>query len=147
MSQTTIESAFGAHSIAFLEELYEAFLENPSSVPSDWQAYFASLGTPPQGVRVGPSFTPRSLFNPGGGFNGENGHARSGNGSSMLRAAAAPVLQPRASAIASASRAPCSASAAASSGRLEPAVDKIMPPAEDRAGHCLPKLAVSLVKS
>ena len=29
--------------LTYLEELYEAYLKNPSSVPGDWQAYFAEL--------------------------------------------------------------------------------------------------------
>jgi len=53
-------------SLAFVEELYAAYLADPSAVSDDWRAYFAALGR--NGAeRIGPSFSPRSVFNPGGG--------------------------------------------------------------------------------
>jgi 2-oxoglutarate dehydrogenase E1 component len=39
----SIDSA-GTASLAFLEELFEKYQEDPGSVPADWQAYFASWG-------------------------------------------------------------------------------------------------------
>ncbi len=49
----------------FAEQLYERFLQDRESVPPDWRAYFESL--PAFGSRqprLGPSFTPASLFHP-----------------------------------------------------------------------------------
>jgi 2-oxoglutarate dehydrogenase E1 component len=78
-------------SLAFVEDLYLDYLQDPASVPEDWRAYFAELsqtdGAAP-GLRLGPSFTPRSMFNPGGAS--VNGHAN-GNGVTDERA----VLQER----------------------------------------------------
>jgi len=70
------------HSLAFVEELYEEYLHDPSSVSDEWARYFASInGGPSNGtpVRIGPSFHPRSIFNPARA----NGHHANG-------AAAAP---------------------------------------------------------
>ena len=44
-----VESSLGTHNIAFLEQLYEEYLRDPSSIPADFREYFASLG------RKGPS--------------------------------------------------------------------------------------------
>ena len=53
--------------LAFVEGLYEDYLRDPSSVPSDWQKYFADLGDGelrfPKPC-FGPSFRPSSIFNP-----------------------------------------------------------------------------------
>jgi 2-oxoglutarate dehydrogenase E1 component len=62
-------------SLAFVEELYARYLEDHASVPADWRRYFESLGQRGEGWHPGPSFRPRSVFNPDG--NG-NGHARAG---------------------------------------------------------------------
>ena len=74
MSQT-VEGGLGTQNIAFLEDLYEAYVKDPDSVPADFRGYFASLGQPASGTKVGPSFEARSLFNPpspavNGGVNG-----------------------------------------------------------------------------
>ncbi len=51
-------------SLEFAEALYADYLRDPSSVPTDWRAYFDSEA-PLNGVsQVGPTFTPRSVFNP-----------------------------------------------------------------------------------
>jgi 2-oxoglutarate dehydrogenase E1 component len=56
-------------SLGFIEDLYAAYLRDPSSVSADWRRYFRSLGNgnvalvPP---RQGPSFRPASVFNPPG---------------------------------------------------------------------------------
>ncbi|MCC6214933.1 MAG: 2-oxoglutarate dehydrogenase E1 component [Polyangiaceae bacterium] len=53
-------------SLPFVEQLYEAYLRDPFAVPGDWRDYFAAL--PAGGVaRLGPTFEPRSVFNPRGG--------------------------------------------------------------------------------
>ena len=72
--------ALNSGSLAFVEGLYENFLQNRDSVPSDWQNYFDKL-TPGRSKRVGPSFTPSSIFNPpGGGGNGASKANGSGAG-------------------------------------------------------------------
>ncbi len=52
-------------SLAFVEGLYENFLNDRESVSSDWRNYFDKL-TPGRAKRVGPSFEPASIFNPPG---------------------------------------------------------------------------------
>jgi 2-oxoglutarate dehydrogenase E1 component len=60
----------GVANLAFVEGLYETYLREPNSVPPDWRQYFAELA---EGEfrfpkpRFGPSFTPRSIFNPSAG--------------------------------------------------------------------------------
>lgn len=57
------------HSLAFVEGLYEEYLSDPSSVTEEWGRYFESInGHVPKGIapRLGPSFTPATLFNPPG---------------------------------------------------------------------------------
>src|SRR6267154_4657318 len=57
----------GISNLAFAEQLYENYLREPSSVPTDWQRYFADLGDGEHRFskpRFGPSFQPFSVFNP-----------------------------------------------------------------------------------
>ena len=58
----------GSLSLAFVEELFRRFLEEPTSVDPSWRAYFeAELAGSPSGAappRVGPATPPRSLFDP-----------------------------------------------------------------------------------
>ncbi|HEY2981580.1 MAG TPA: 2-oxoglutarate dehydrogenase E1 component [Anaerolineales bacterium] len=59
-----------ASNLDFTEQLYAEYLRNPSSLPAEWQAYFAGLGNhqpSPNLFRLGPSFRRRSIFNPGRG--------------------------------------------------------------------------------
>jgi 2-oxoglutarate dehydrogenase E1 component len=60
-------SQTGIQSLAYIEQFYADYRRDPASVPPEWREYFASAtnGGDSQ-VRLGPSFTPRSLFNPGG---------------------------------------------------------------------------------
>jgi len=54
-----------ASNLAFVEELYERFLDDPAAVPDEWRAYFAGWtggNGAPAATRIGPSFTPRSIF-------------------------------------------------------------------------------------
>jgi len=67
LNQNESQSLPGALNLAFVESLYQDYLRDSSSVPADWQRYFASLangelrfGAP----RLGPSFGAFSLFNP-----------------------------------------------------------------------------------
>ncbi|RYG59419.1 2-oxoglutarate dehydrogenase E1 component, partial [bacterium] len=58
-------------SLLFVEEIYADYERDPESVPASWRSYFDSLSTQiGQGengaTRVGPSFTPSSIFNPAG---------------------------------------------------------------------------------
>lgn len=58
--------------LVFAESLYLAYLEDPSSVDPSWRKAFADLGpgTPSEAAGLGPSFLPRSIWNPQGGENG-----------------------------------------------------------------------------
>src|SRR5690349_2056786 len=92
--------------LAFVESLYGRFLEDPTSVPEDFRRYFESEHPAAAGVRIGPSFSARSLFDSLGsvpaappataingsharparatnGTNGTNGHVN-GNGAAAL---------------------------------------------------------------
>jgi 2-oxoglutarate dehydrogenase E1 component len=79
--------AISTANLAFVESLYGRFLEDPNSVPEDFRRYFESEHPAAAGVRIGPSFTARSLFSDGGGFasgtaassatNGNGSHAAS----------------------------------------------------------------------
>ena len=62
------------HSLEFIEGLYEDYLSQREAVPEEWARYFDSLNGNGSGVphKLGPSFHPRSIFNP----RGENGHAK-----------------------------------------------------------------------
>ncbi len=93
MTIETTEGSPSTLSLLFAEGLYADYLHDPSSVPSDWRAYFDSLG--PDGAfaaspKLGPGFSPASVFNPAPASNGAvkaNGHAAS-NGASNGQATA-----------------------------------------------------------
>ena len=61
-----------AANLDFVEPLYDAYLQDPSSVPVEWRAYFKSLsngkpGDPPdRGFKLAPAFRRQSLFHPPG---------------------------------------------------------------------------------
>ena len=40
-------SLLNGQNIAFLEDVYEQYLEDPNSVSAEWQSYFANLSTQP----------------------------------------------------------------------------------------------------
>src|SRR5262245_33496160 len=66
---TDLERSFNPMSLAFVEGLYEEYLRDPASVPEKWREYFAGIphnGGPPRAQRLGPTFTPSSIFNPAG---------------------------------------------------------------------------------
>src|SRR5688572_12702548 len=89
-------------SLAFVEALYASYLENPDSVPADWRSYFDRTTEGP--TRVGPTFKPRSVFDPGpssfrtpmptnGSSNGNgNGHAAPVEGKEAARGTTAHAL-------------------------------------------------------
>src|SRR5262245_4902329 len=71
-------------SLVFVEELHARYLEDPMSVDPEWRRFFESLvhddgGVAPS-VQLGPTFHPRSVFNP------VNGAARGGNGAALAAA-------------------------------------------------------------
>src|SRR6516164_3523068 len=64
MSQANLPSP---GNLAFVEALFEDYLRNAGSVPPDWQQYFAETANGElrfEKQRFGPSFRPRSIFNP-----------------------------------------------------------------------------------
>jgi 2-oxoglutarate dehydrogenase E1 component len=66
---TATEFTVNPANLAFVEDLYEKFLRDASSVSPEWREYFGSVANGelrfPQ-PHFGPSFKPRSLFNPQG---------------------------------------------------------------------------------
>ncbi|MDD4891838.1 MAG: 2-oxoglutarate dehydrogenase E1 component [Phycisphaerae bacterium] len=57
----------GGGNLAFLEALYADYLRDRESVPADYRDYFDHLdGQKKSPMRLGPSFQPRSIFNPDG---------------------------------------------------------------------------------
>ena len=81
-------AATSSESLAFVEELYADYLQNPNSVSPEWQRYFATTvnGDGASGtVRLGPSFQPPGLFTTNG-----NGHgAATGSGTGLQNGALA----------------------------------------------------------
>src|SRR5512143_1025111 len=60
-------SAPGAVNLAYVEGIYEDYLRDPGSVAPDWQQFFTQYADREVRFpkpRFGPSFTPRSIFNP-----------------------------------------------------------------------------------
>src|SRR2546423_9484586 len=64
---TATEFSVNPANLAFVEDLYEKFLRDASSVTPEWRAYFGQIANGelrfPQ-PHFDPSFKPRSLFNP-----------------------------------------------------------------------------------
>ena len=64
---TTTEATVNPANLAFVEDLYEKYLRDASSVSPEWREYFGQIANGelrfPQ-PHFGPSFKPRSLFNP-----------------------------------------------------------------------------------
>src|SRR5215831_18577118 len=56
----------GTDNLAFVESLYSRFLEDPNSVPEDFRRFFENEHPAHGSVRIGPSFTAPSLFDPAG---------------------------------------------------------------------------------
>ncbi len=57
--------AFGPGSLSFVEQMYARYLEDPSSVGEDWRGLFEPMADA-KTASLGPSFKPRSIFNPKG---------------------------------------------------------------------------------
>ncbi|MEX0886283.1 MAG: 2-oxoglutarate dehydrogenase E1 component [Phycisphaeraceae bacterium] len=86
MSQTEQAPFPDSSNLAYVEQLYAAYLDDPASVDARWQRYFQQWQRQEAASRVGrigPSFRARSVFNPGG-----NGTARhvGGNGQAAVQA-------------------------------------------------------------
>src|SRR6185503_19471517 len=75
---TASEIAVNPANLAFVEDLYEKFLRDASSVSPEWREYFGHIANGelrfPQ-PHFGPSFKPASLFNPAGRLAGTPGSA------------------------------------------------------------------------
>ena len=63
---TQPETPLNSLNLTFIEELYVNYLRDPSSVPPDWRRYFEkfSQNDGNDAIRLGPSFRPKSFFNP-----------------------------------------------------------------------------------
>jgi 2-oxoglutarate dehydrogenase E1 component len=55
-----------ASNLAFVEELYAEYRRDPAALDPGWRAYFAALANGAAPAAQGPSFRPRSLFDPPG---------------------------------------------------------------------------------
>src|SRR2546427_9594791 len=99
---------FGANA-PFIEELYEAYLDNPQSVPEQWREYFDKLqllsagGNGGRGVAQAPiveAFAPRAKAGaarpapPGAGFGREEGSVLPLNAEDRLRRVVLGALRP-----------------------------------------------------
>ena len=57
----------GIQNLAYVEGFYANYRRDSNSVPAEWREYFAaSVNGADATVQIGPSFKPRSVFNPGG---------------------------------------------------------------------------------
>src|SRR5882724_203183 len=55
----------GIQSLAYVERFYSDYRRDPDSVAAEWREYFAaSVNGADATVQIGPSFKPRSVFNP-----------------------------------------------------------------------------------
>ncbi|MCA9549208.1 MAG: 2-oxoglutarate dehydrogenase E1 component [Myxococcales bacterium] len=60
----------GSHNLPFIEELYAQYRKDPASVDPSWASWFQHMEAGEEGlngVRLGPSFGLRSIFNPSEG--------------------------------------------------------------------------------
>lgn len=57
--------ALDVQSMLYIEQMYEQYLQDPGTLSEEWQRYFQSFG-PNADFQLGPTFQPRSLFNPPG---------------------------------------------------------------------------------
>jgi 2-oxoglutarate dehydrogenase E1 component len=55
---------FAPHNLAFIEALYARFLEDPTSVDEQWKRLFEPIAREDGHLPLGPSFRPRSIFDP-----------------------------------------------------------------------------------
>jgi 2-oxoglutarate dehydrogenase E1 component len=63
MSKSAITTRI--QNLAYIEQFYADYRRNPDSVPAEWREHFAaSVNGADATVQIGPSFKPRSMFNP-----------------------------------------------------------------------------------
>ena len=72
--------------IAYVEQMYDAFLDDPASVDAAWREVFRSWGME-RGRPAGTTLAPRSLFNPAE----SNGAANNGSAAAAAGAGSAPT--------------------------------------------------------
>ena len=60
------DSLLSGDNAAYIDLMYQAWQQDPASVAADWAALFDSMESEPTPVRLGPSASARSVFNPGG---------------------------------------------------------------------------------
>jgi 2-oxoglutarate dehydrogenase E1 component len=55
----------GIQSLSYIEQFYADYRRDPNSVPAEWREHFAAVDNGANGAaQLGPSFKPRSIFNP-----------------------------------------------------------------------------------
>ena len=90
---TATEFTVNPANLAFVEELYEKFLRDASSVSPEWREYFGQVANGelrfPQ-PHFGPSFKPASLFNPSVSGSAGGSLARGSSAANALTAAGVP---------------------------------------------------------
>src|SRR5947207_15472508 len=94
------ESSVNPANLAFVEELYESFLRDSSSVSPEWRDYFSKVANGElrfPAPRFGPSFKPSSIFNhPGSAADSAAaGRISAFSGSAVPEACAPTALQDR----------------------------------------------------
>ena len=74
-------------SLAFVEGIYEAYLEDPESVDAHWRSFFEHEFSGGNGYRAAPTFKPASIFNPVArpGTPGEAAPSAAGEGNIALQ--------------------------------------------------------------
>ena len=80
-----------SESLAYVEQLYERYLQDPHSVPDNWQETFQKMKESDQfngRISFAPSFVPKSIFHKGSGLSFSNGHVTSTTRSTEARTAA-----------------------------------------------------------
>ncbi|MEJ2666301.1 MAG: 2-oxoglutarate dehydrogenase E1 component [Deinococcales bacterium] len=82
-----IQEQLNGANLAYVEALYERYLQDPQDVPDAWRTTFETL--PVDGLaerrRLGPSFQPRSLFNPAGPATARQELERAGSDAATLQ--------------------------------------------------------------
>jgi len=69
--------------LVFVEQVYQAYRNDPGSVGAEWKDYFAQQKMSANGATSfasEPSFKPRSIFSAAGGGGGEEGSSQSSPG-------------------------------------------------------------------
>lgn len=68
MDLSAKQDLLNSSSLEYVEQMYVRYVQAPDSVPEEWRNYFAaSANGDVGGAALGPTFTPRSLFDSGGG--------------------------------------------------------------------------------